>query len=91
MQSRLAFAIGLHAQADIFLIDEFFADVGDEKFRVKAQLAFEKKIVEGKTILHVTHTMPLIENHCDKIFVIHNGTGVLYEDVQEGIKAYRSL
>jgi len=91
MQSRLSFAIGLHAEADIFLVDEFFADVGDEAFRKKAQLAFERKIKEGKTLLHVTHNMHLIEHHCDKILLVHEGEAKMYYDVEEGIEAYRRL
>ena len=32
MKSRLAFSIAIHAEADIFLMDEFFGGVGDESF-----------------------------------------------------------
>lgn len=88
MKSRLSFAIALHAEADIFLIDEFFGDVGDEAFKEKSQKAFEENILEGKTILHVSHSMSTIQNHCDRIVILEKGEATVYEDIDEAIAIY---
>ena len=88
MKTRLSFAIALHAEADIFLIDEFFGDVGDEIFKQKSQRAFEENILKGKTILHVSHSMQTIRNHCERVLLMVNGEAKLFEDVDEAISIY---
>lgn len=89
MSTRLSFAIALHAEADIYLIDEFFGDVGDEIFKQKSQKALEENLLKGKTVLHVSHSMDLLKNQCNSIFVIDNGEGKKFENVEEGIASYR--
>ena len=90
MRSRLSFAIALHVDADIYLVDEFFADVGDEIFKEKSQKAFENKILKGKTIVHVSHSMDTIKDHCDKVLVLDKGKGTLYSEVDQAIEMYES-
>ncbi len=90
MRSRLSFAIALHVDADIYLIDEFFADVGDEIFKEKSQKAFENKILKGKTIVHVSHSMDTIKDHCDKVLVLDKGKGTFFNDVFQAIEMYES-
>ena len=91
MRSKLSFAVAMHADADIILIDEFFGDVGDEAFKAKSQLAFENNIMKGKTIIHVSHSLELIQNHCDKIMILDNGISTIYEDPKEAIEQYRKM
>lgn len=91
MKSRLSFAIAIHANADIYLIDEFFADVGDEAFKEKSQQVFESKIFAGKTTLHVSHSMQTIRKNCDKIFLLNQGSGILYNDIEEAFTMYKNL
>lgn len=90
MTSRLSFAIALHADADIFLIDEFFADVGDQAFREKAKRAFNN-VLKGKTILHVSHTMDLIKTLCDRVILIDKGNAKSYSDMDEAIESYSRI
>lgn len=89
MRSRLAFAIALHAEADIFLIDEFFGGVGDESFKAKSDKVFNNRLITGKTILFVSHFMELIEKNCNRLLVIDKGIGYLFEDVLDGITFYK--
>lgn len=91
MKSKLSFAVAVHADADVFLIDEFFGSVGDETFKNKSQKAFEKNILKGKTILHVSHSMEVIKKHCNRVLVLNQGSGVIYEDSLEAIRAYREM
>ena len=91
MKSRLSFSIALHINADIYLVDEFFADVGDTGFKIKSQRAFKEKIANGSTIVHVSHSLDLIENHCSRIFLMDEGKGQLFEDVDEAISQYRNI
>lgn len=88
MKSRLSFAIAIHAEADIFLIDEFFGSVGDLGFMEKSQRAFEENILKGKTIIHVSHSLNLIRQHCNRILIMENGEGTIYNDIEEAINKY---
>ncbi len=91
MRSRLSFAIAIHAEADIFLIDEFFGSVGDLGFMEKSQKAFEENILQGKTIIHVSHSLELIRKHCTKILVMEKGSATIYDDVNEAIEKYGNV
>lgn len=91
MVTRLSFAIAINADADIFLIDEFFGSVGDANFRKKSQVAFEENILKGKTILHVSHSMATITNNCDRVIVMNKGVGKVFDDAKKAIKYYRDI
>lgn len=73
MKSRLMFAIAIYANADIFLMDEFFGGVGDKNFKAKAQKVFEDRILNGRTIIHVSHSMETIRKYCDRVLLLKNG------------------
>lgn len=89
MKSRLSFAVAIHADADIFLIDEFFGSVGDSAFMEKSQKAFEENILKGKTIIHVSHSMHTIKKHCDRVVVMNKGEATVYNDALEAVSAFQ--
>ena len=89
MKSRLSFAVAIHADADIFLIDEFFGAVGDGAFKEKSQKAFEENILKGKTIIHVSHSMHTIKKHCDRVVVMNKGEAIIYDNPLEAIAAFQ--
>ena len=91
MKSKLAFSIAVHADADIYLIDEFFGDVGDEAFKAKSQKLFEDNILKGKTILHVSHSLDTIEKHCDRVLLLNQGKATIYNNPYEALNDYRNL
>lgn len=72
MVSRLSFSIAIHAEADIFLLDEFFGGVGDQEFRDKSEKAF-KYLLKDKTILFVSHELDQIEDLCDEVLEFNKG------------------
>jgi len=74
MLNRLLFSIAIHADADIFLLDEFFGGVGDENFKKKSNDAFQNKIVKNKTIVLVSHSLALIKKHCNRVAWLDNGS-----------------
>jgi len=88
MASKLSFAVAMQAEADVFLIDEFFGDVGDEAFKAKSQKAFENNILAGKTIIHVTHSLSLIDERSDRILILENGEAKIYDESQEALDYY---
>lgn len=88
MVSRLAFSIAMHVEADILLIDEFFGGVGDEAFKQKSSEKFKERIIEGKTIVFVSHEMSLIEQYCNRVCVMHSGQIIAVGDPAQIIEPY---
>ncbi len=91
MKSRLGFAIAVHAEADIFLMDEFFGGVGDANFKKKSQEIFAKSFVEGRTIIHVSHQMPTIREHCDRVILMEKGAVYKVGTPKEVVPVYWEL
>lgn len=91
MRSRLAFAIAIHARADILLMDEFFGGVGDEKFRKKSDEVFKQTFLNGQTIVHVSHNLETIREYCDRVILMNKGECVLIDKPDVVLKEYKSI
>jgi ABC-2 type transport system ATP-binding protein len=72
MQVRLAFAVMVQSDADVFLIDEVLA-VGDAAFQQKCLDVFYRLRDAGKTIVLVTHDMSAVERFCHRAMFIRDG------------------
>jgi len=91
MKSRLGFAIAVHADADIFLMDEFFGGVGDVNFKKKSEEIFAKSFLEGRTIIHVSHQMKTIRQHCDRVILMEKGAIYKIGTPKEVVPVYWKL
>ncbi|MCU1589047.1 MAG: transporter ATP-binding protein match [Frankiales bacterium] len=69
---KLAFAIAVHVDPDILLVDEVLA-VGDEAFARKCLAKISEFQQAGKTILFVTHALHLVEQLCTRGIVVDHG------------------
>lgn len=72
MYMRLAFAVVIHIDADIYLLDEVLS-VGDNQFRDSVQHILSDLKSQGKTILFVTHNPNELINICDRFLLLING------------------
>lgn len=88
MKQRLLFSIALHVEADILLLDEFFGGTGDKIFRRKSNLAFKEKILEGKTIIIISHSMKIIQRYCQRAIWIDSGRIIAHGETADVIKKY---
>ena len=91
MQSRLKFAIAVQADADIFLMDEFFGGVGDLKFKATSEKIFKESIVKGRTIVHVSHSLGTIMQHCDRVMLLHHGEPLMIGPAEEVLEEYKRI
>ncbi len=87
MYMRLGFAVAIHVDPDVLLIDEVLA-VGDEGFTHKCLDKFGEFRRRGKTILLVTHALGLVERFCDEALWIDEGVARGEGDPRRVVGAY---
>lgn len=69
---RLAFAVAIHVDPDILVVDEALA-VGDVRFQAKCFRRLEALKSRGTTILMVSHALEQITRLCDKVLLLDQG------------------
>jgi ABC-type polysaccharide/polyol phosphate transport system ATPase subunit len=87
MYMRLGFAIAVHVDPEILLIDEVLA-VGDEAFARKCLDKIGEFKRRGKTIFLVTHSLGLVERMCDEVLWLRHGRIADRGDPKRVVDAY---
>lgn len=90
MYMRLAFAVAVHTDPDILLVDEVLA-VGDEAFQRKCMDKIRSFQREGRTIILVSHSAGQISELCDTTFVLQDGVIAYEGGVRGGLNALRDI
>ena len=87
MYARLGFAVASHIDPDVLIIDEALA-VGDLYFQRKSldRIIYFREM--GKTILFVSHVMPVIQRFCDEVLWLHEGQIKARGDAKSVTKEY---
>ena len=87
MYMRLGFAVAIHVDPDVLLVDEVLA-VGDEGFTHKCLDKFSEFKRRGRTILLVTHSLGLVERFCDEALWLDAGRMKAMGDPKRVVGAY---
>jgi ABC-2 type transport system ATP-binding protein len=87
---RLGFAVAVHVDPDILLVDEVLA-VGDESFQRKCLTKIAEFQERGCTILFVTHSLDLVPRICGRAVVLDHGRVLHDGDPVEATERLRSL
>jgi ABC-type polysaccharide/polyol phosphate transport system ATPase subunit len=87
MYARLGFAVAIHVDPDVLLIDEVLA-VGDEAFTRKCLDRIAEFRRRGRTILIVTHALGLVEKMCDEVLWLRQGRVADRGDPRRVVDAY---
>ena len=85
MFARLGFAVAVHVDSDIFLVDEVLA-VGDKPFKKKCIQKIQEIRSEGRTLFYVSHAPGSVRKVCDRVLVLESGRLGFDGGVEEGIK-----
>jgi len=72
MFSRLAFAVAVHMEPDILLVDEALS-AGDAKFKEKAAAKMEALVAEARTMFLVSHALQTVKDMCNDAIWMDKG------------------
>jgi lipopolysaccharide transport system ATP-binding protein len=72
MYVRLGFAVAVHLDPEILVVDEVLA-VGDSDFQKKCMSKIERASGEGRTILFVSHNMNMVNRLCTHAILLEEG------------------
>ena len=87
MMLRLGFAIAVHVDFDILLIDEILS-VGDLLFKRKCFSKMRQFKETGKTILLSSHNLADVAAFCDRLLLLEEGRITMDGPVEKVLKQY---
>lgn len=87
MYMRLAFAISVHVDADVLVVDEALS-VGDAAFQFKCLHHLEQLLERGVTILLVTHDIQVVKGYCSRAIYLKDGTIEFQGDCEMAAELY---
>lgn len=90
MYARLAFAVAVHVDADVLVVDEVLA-VGDEAFQRKCYARIEQFKARGGAILFVSHATSAILELCDRVLLLEAGERLLTASPRAVTTRYQRL
>jgi ABC-type polysaccharide/polyol phosphate transport system ATPase subunit len=88
MYVRLGFAVAVHVDPDILVVDEVLA-VGDEAFAHRCLDTIAEFSRRGRTIFFVSHSLVLVEELCDRVLYLEGGRVKALGDPKETLAKYR--
>ncbi len=90
MYARLAFAVAVHMEPDILLVDEALS-TGDAKFKEKATNKMMELVGQARTMVFVSHALGSIRDMCTDAIWMHQGRMRLHAPPQDVVDAYTTF
>lgn len=86
MRARLAFALSLAFDFDVYLVDEI-TSVGDAVFRQKAKKSF-RELADRAGLIMTAHNNAMLRDFCHAGVWLHNGRAHWFDSIDDAITAY---
>jgi len=90
MRARLAFSVAIQAMPDALLIDKVLG-VGDKDFQKKSTEEMKRLIKSDTAIILVSHSIPVMNELCDRTILIDQGTIAKIGQTAEVLEQYKNL
>jgi lipopolysaccharide transport system ATP-binding protein len=87
---RLGFAVAIHCEPDVLLVDEVLA-VGDIGFQSKCFNKIGEIKKRGAAIVLVSHNMHSISTFSDRVLFLNSGKHKWFDSVSEGVSEYKKI
>lgn len=87
MYVRLGFAVAVHVDPEVLLVDEVLA-VGDEEFSQKCVAKIQEMKYRGVTLVFVTHQLDQVRNLCDRALWLDHGEAEAIGDPARVVDSY---
>lgn len=89
MRSRLAFALSMAIDFEVYIIDEALA-VGDSAFQAKCEAIFAERKARSSVIM-ASHSIDMIKQYCTRAAVLHGGRLKMFDDIDLAYAYYQEL
>lgn len=89
MRTRLGFAVAMHVDADVLLLDEALS-AGDQRFKRKCEVYFESRRAGTAALMIASHELDFVEKYCTKALWLRPGEQVAYGPVADVVPRYRA-
>ncbi|MEW6068852.1 MAG: ABC transporter ATP-binding protein [Nitrospirota bacterium] len=90
MRVRLGFAIAVHCEPDILLIDEVLS-VGDLSFRNKSLRYMANLREKARGIIFISHNLEQVRVLCDRVIILDKGKIIYNGTTHEGCVHYEEV
>lgn len=87
---RLGFAVAIHCEPDILLVDEILS-VGDLSFRNKSLRYMNEFRQKANAVVFVSHNMEQIRVLCNRVLILNKGKVKFFGETYEGCIKYEEL
>jgi lipopolysaccharide transport system ATP-binding protein len=87
MYVRLAFAVAAHLEPEVLIVDEVLA-VGDLNFQKKCFGRMDQVGREGRTVIFVSHNLPVVGRLCPKSILFEDGKLIAHGGSANVISTY---
>jgi len=87
---RLGFAVASSLEPDVLLVDEVLS-VGDIAFQRKSSERMRQLLQGGRTVLLVSHNLPVIQSACERVLLLLNGQVAAAGPPEEVVRGYVTM